>query len=97
VRVEEVPVTALLVAEHRPPERHHLGSGERVDRDLNGLRGGRIGGDRGFQLTREFMQLPRSGDTVYGFVAGAACRAWPTIRRTAACQSYGKPSTLNRM
>jgi DNA-binding transcriptional ArsR family regulator len=26
--------------------------------------------DRVFALTREFMQLPRSGETVYGFVAG---------------------------
>jgi DNA-binding transcriptional ArsR family regulator len=26
--------------------------------------------DRVFQITQEFMRLPRSGDTVYGFVAG---------------------------
>jgi DNA-binding transcriptional ArsR family regulator len=35
--------------------------------------------DRVFALTREFMQLPRTGDTVYGFVAGLYPTQHPTL------------------
>lgn len=35
--------------------------------------------DRVFQLTHEFMQLPRSGETVYGFVAGLYPTEYPTL------------------
>jgi DNA-binding transcriptional ArsR family regulator len=35
--------------------------------------------DRVFELTGEFMQLPRSGDTVYGFVAGLYPTEHPTL------------------
>jgi DNA-binding transcriptional ArsR family regulator len=35
--------------------------------------------DRVFELTNEFMQLPRSGDTVYGFVAGLYPTVYPTL------------------
>jgi DNA-binding transcriptional ArsR family regulator len=35
--------------------------------------------DRVFQLTHEFMQLPRSGDIVYGFVAGLYPTEYPTL------------------
>jgi DNA-binding transcriptional ArsR family regulator len=34
---------------------------------------------RVFELTHEFMQLPRSGDTVYGFVAGLYPTDHPTL------------------
>lgn len=34
---------------------------------------------RVFELIHEFMQLPRSGDTVYGFVAGLYPTEWPTL------------------
>jgi DNA-binding transcriptional ArsR family regulator len=34
---------------------------------------------RVFELTREFMQVPRSGDTVYGFVAGLYPTEFPTL------------------
>jgi hypothetical protein len=35
--------------------------------------------ERVFQLTHEFMQLPRSGETVYGFVAGLSPTEYPTL------------------
>jgi len=35
--------------------------------------------DRVFELTREFSQLPRSGDTVYGFVAGLYPTEYPAL------------------
>jgi len=35
--------------------------------------------ERVFQLIDEFMQLPRSGDTVYGFVAGLYPTSYPTL------------------
>jgi DNA-binding transcriptional ArsR family regulator len=35
--------------------------------------------DRIFELTQEFMRLPRSGDSVYGFVAGLYPTAYPTL------------------
>jgi DNA-binding transcriptional ArsR family regulator len=35
--------------------------------------------DRVFELTHEFMQLPRSGETVYGFVAGLYPTTHPTL------------------
>jgi DNA-binding transcriptional ArsR family regulator len=35
--------------------------------------------ERVFALTHEFMQLPRSGETVYGFVAGLYPTAYPTL------------------
>jgi DNA-binding transcriptional ArsR family regulator len=35
--------------------------------------------DRVDALTREFAQLPRSGDTVYGFAAGLYPTAYPTL------------------
>jgi hypothetical protein len=35
--------------------------------------------DRVFQLTHEFMRLPRSGETVYGFVAGLYPTEYPTL------------------
>jgi len=35
--------------------------------------------ERVFQLTHEFMRLPRSGDTVYGFVAGLYPTEYPTL------------------
>lgn len=35
--------------------------------------------DRVFELTQEFMRLPRSGDTVYGFVAGLYPAEYPTL------------------
>jgi hypothetical protein len=47
VRVDQVlvgTVAAVLVTEHGTPERHHLGADERVDRDLDGLHRGRVGG-----------------------------------------------------
>jgi DNA-binding transcriptional ArsR family regulator len=34
---------------------------------------------RVFQLTNDFAQLPRSGDTVYGFVAGLYPTEYPTL------------------
>jgi hypothetical protein len=33
------------MSEHGPPERHHLGADQRVDRDLDGLEHGRVGGE----------------------------------------------------
>jgi DNA-binding transcriptional ArsR family regulator len=36
---------------------------------------------RVFQLTHEFMQLERSGETVYGFVAGLYPTEYPTLPR----------------
>lgn len=38
--------------------------------------------ERVFQLTREFMQLQRSGETVYGFVAGLYPTEYPTLPET---------------
>jgi len=35
--------------------------------------------ERVFHLAREFMQLPRSGETVYGFVAGLYPAEYPTL------------------
>ena len=35
--------------------------------------------ERVFALTHEFMQLPRSGDTVYGLVAGLYPTEYPTL------------------
>ena len=35
--------------------------------------------ERVFQLTHEFMRLPRSGDTVYGFVVGLYPTEYPTL------------------
>ena len=35
--------------------------------------------ERVFQLAYEFMQLPRSGETVYGFVAGFYPTKYPTL------------------
>lgn len=35
--------------------------------------------ERVFALTHEFMQLPRSGETVYGFVAGLYPTEYPTL------------------
>jgi hypothetical protein len=35
--------------------------------------------ERVCQLTHEFMALPRSGDTVYGFVAGLYPAEYPTL------------------
>lgn len=35
--------------------------------------------ERVFALTHEFMQLPRSGETVYGFVAGLYPTEFPTL------------------
>jgi DNA-binding transcriptional ArsR family regulator len=35
--------------------------------------------ERVFQLTHEFMRLPRSGDTVYGFVVGLYPTKYPTL------------------
>lgn len=35
--------------------------------------------DRVFELTNEFSQLPRGGDTVYGFVAGLYPTEYPTL------------------
>jgi DNA-binding transcriptional ArsR family regulator len=35
--------------------------------------------ERVFELTHEFMQLPRSGETVYGFVAGLYPTEYPTL------------------
>jgi DNA-binding transcriptional ArsR family regulator len=35
--------------------------------------------DRVFALVHEFMQLPRSGETVYGFVAGLYPTDYPTL------------------
>lgn len=35
--------------------------------------------ERVFDLTREFSQLPRSGDTVYGFVAGLYPTEYPAL------------------
>jgi len=34
---------------------------------------------RVFELTHEFMQLPRSGETIYGFVAGLYPTEYPTL------------------
>ena len=44
--------------------------------------------ERVFQLTHEFMRLPRSGDTVYGFVVGLYPTEYPTLPE----QDHG-PST----
>ena len=49
-------VGAVLVPEHGPPERHHLGADQRVDRDLDGLELGRVGGEA--QLTGHRRELP---------------------------------------
>jgi DNA-binding transcriptional ArsR family regulator len=35
--------------------------------------------ERVIELTHEFMRLPRSGETVYGFVAGLYPTAYPTL------------------
>jgi hypothetical protein len=35
--------------------------------------------ERVFALTREFMQLPRDGDTAYGFVAGLYPTKFPAL------------------
>ncbi len=35
--------------------------------------------ERVFELTHEFMRLPRSGETVYGFVAGLYPADYPTL------------------
>jgi DNA-binding transcriptional ArsR family regulator len=35
--------------------------------------------ERVFELTHEFTRLPRSGETVYGFVAGLYPTAYPTL------------------
>jgi DNA-binding transcriptional ArsR family regulator len=35
--------------------------------------------ERVFELTHEFMRLPRSGETVYGFVAGLYPTDYPTL------------------
>jgi DNA-binding transcriptional ArsR family regulator len=35
--------------------------------------------DRVFEVTREFSELPRSGDTVYGFVAGLYPTDYPAL------------------
>jgi DNA-binding transcriptional ArsR family regulator len=35
--------------------------------------------ERVFTLTHEFMELPRSGDTVYGFIAGLYPTEYPTL------------------
>lgn len=35
--------------------------------------------ERVFQLTHEFVRLPRSGETVYGFVAGLYPTEYPTL------------------
>jgi hypothetical protein len=35
--------------------------------------------ERLFELTHEFMQIPRFGDTVYGFVAGLYPTEFPTL------------------
>ena len=37
--------------------------------------------ERVFQLTHEFVRLPRSGETVYGFVAGLYPTEYPTLPR----------------
>jgi hypothetical protein len=39
------PGRAAPMSEHGPPERHHLGADQRVDRDLDGLEHGRVGGE----------------------------------------------------
>ena len=41
--------------------------------------------ERVFQLTHEFMRLPRSGDTVYGFVAGLYPTDYPIPPTTPPC------------
>ena len=43
-RVDQVLGPHVPISEHGAPERLHLGTGERIDRDLNGLYGGRVGG-----------------------------------------------------
>jgi hypothetical protein len=35
--------------------------------------------ERVLDLTREFSQLPRSGETVYGFVAGLYPTGYPAL------------------
>jgi hypothetical protein len=35
--------------------------------------------ERVFQLTHEFMQLPRSGNSVYGFAAGLYPASYPSL------------------
>jgi hypothetical protein len=60
VRVDQVlgAVAAVPVAEHGTPERQHLGGDEDVDRDLDVLHGGWLGGDT--QLARHRRDLPAS-------------------------------------
>jgi hypothetical protein len=45
--------------------------------------------ERVFQLTHEFMQLPRSGETVYGFAAGPYPTEYPTLGETRPGQEAG--------
>lgn len=43
VGIDQVLGSVLLVAQHGAPERLHLGADVRVDRDLDGLHGARVG------------------------------------------------------
>jgi DNA-binding transcriptional ArsR family regulator len=48
--------------------------------------------ERVFELTHEFMRLPRSGETVYGFVAGL----YPTEYLALPGQDHGPSGTADR-
>jgi DNA-binding transcriptional ArsR family regulator len=48
--------------------------------------------ERVFELTHEFMRLPRSGETVYGFVAGLYPTEYPTLPG----QDHGPSGTADR-
>jgi DNA-binding transcriptional ArsR family regulator len=48
--------------------------------------------ERVFELTHEFMRLPRSGETVYGFVAGLYPTEYPTLPG----QDQGPSGTADR-
>jgi DNA-binding transcriptional ArsR family regulator len=48
--------------------------------------------ERVFELTHEFMRLPRSGETVYGFVAGLYPTEYPALPD----QDHGPSGTADR-
>lgn len=48
--------------------------------------------ERVFELTHEFMRLPRSGETVYGFVAGLYPTEYPALPE----QDHGPSGTADR-
>ncbi|MGH7911355.1 MAG: DUF1905 domain-containing protein [Candidatus Dormibacteraceae bacterium] len=51
---------------------------------------------RVLELTHEFMQLPRSSETVYGFVAGLYPTEYPTLPAPVACAAMEFHATLER-